>query len=293
MLSGCLGTASAFVASAFAPIPWHDIGCPIGGATVFLFGWKSFVYMFQVLDTIKPRRPRPPTSPGQGTDASPAASCASSLAAAASGGVPVIPIETRLGRFVHAAESAPVVPTTAAAAEPLHPSPESVTPEASVTAGPRSGRAGRPRPTRLRRAFTKGFNPRPVRMGRATVILPTPRVVYPVSIHARSGWAGRRDHVEAPVAGDLKVSIHARSGWAGRPTAKRMPGAIVLFQSTPGPDGPGDLVRVLHRSSTSSFNPRPVRMGRATPSSLTGIRFSQFQSTPGPDGPGDLPAARR
>ena len=133
-----------------------------------------------------------------------------------------------------------------------------------------------PRPVRMGRATTSGseegrlsdgFNPRPVRMGRAT--------------RRRRALAVRPQ----------RVSIHARSGWAGRPRPERARPRSTAFQSTPGPDGPGDLQTGTGGLMTRGFNPRPVRMGRATNDRWIQVVQERFQSTPGPDGPGDLPPA--
>ena len=60
-----------------------------------------------------------------------------------------------------------------------------------------------------------------------------------------------------------------------------------MFQSTPGPEGPGDASARGTSCRQSSFNPRPAPRGQATASGWTAVTKVMFQSTPGPEGPGD------
>ena len=133
---------------------------------------------------------------------------------------------------------------------------------AQVSIHARSGWAGRPSHL-LSGCTSQRFNPRPVRMGRATVKARLAQQAVDVSIHARSGWAGRPRAATSLSSSDKFQSTPGPDG-PGDPAESAEELTRREFQSTPGPDGPGDFLRVCRRPARRGFNPRPVRMGRAT-----------------------------
>ena len=84
------------------------------------------------------------------------------------------------------------------------------------------------------------------------------------------------------------VSIHARPRGARRQGPLRRAAQLIKFQSTPGPEGPGDgLVDSMLARRHVSIHARP-RGARRQESAEHEGKDAEFQSTPGPEGPGDL-----
>ena len=102
------------------------------------------------------------------------------------------------------------------------------------------------------RSGLKGFNPRPAPRSRAT---------------HREGYGESRD----------AVSIHARLRGAGRPRCEIVCASVATFQSTPGSEEPGDLLRLQLTCWYQRFNPRPAPRSRATEEgrkAVSGVRVS-------------------
>ncbi len=116
---------------------------------------------------------------------------------------------------------------------------------------------------------------------------------FRVSIHARPRGARRRPRTQRPCPWRT-VSIHARPRGARRPLEVCADTLRVMFQSTPGPEGPGDVLRSGHPSGSMKFQSTPGPEGPGdSPSSSTCKSGFGFQSTPGPEGPGDGAGADR
>ncbi len=130
----------------------------------------------------------------------------------------------------------------------------------SIHARPRGARR---RSRKVRCSVLSCFNPRPAPRGQATLGLILATGFHVVSIHARPRGARRREAARHLLRA-CGVSIHARPRGARRHCIALCYPPAILFQSTPGPEGPGDSRRMPSRSKPRSFNPRPAPRGQAT-----------------------------